>query len=634
MYICVAGTALALAAPAGAATITVTETDDNGGGTGCELREAVRSANDANPEAGCATTGTAGADVIAFSLSTPATISLISALPDIPAGQVLTVGGPSADPEDVVIQQTNGNARIFNTAANLTVTNVALKGGGLFGDGGAINSSASVSVTDTLFEGNRDNTFTGGCIRAATITATDSTFDNNQANTGGCLAADTITVTDSTFTSNDAQFGGAIAPGDQLTVNGGAFGGPSVAQGNVATAGGGAISTALDGSASFSIDDATFRNNQVTSGPGGAIQHDGLGDVTVNDSSFTSNTATGDGGAIEHTGGNLGLSSSTFFLNSSDTSGGAVHIGTATGQNSVVNSTFRSNSADVNGGSVTAEDDVELLHDSFVDNASGTGDVVDAATATVVTLASSIVADTAATAGTNCSGALIDGGYNVISGDEAGSTCPTSGTNVTGNPGIGPLGPFGGPTSTVLLTSPSAAVDLIPNLDCSESDDQRGAARPTPVGGRCDAGAAEVDFLPDGKIGKAGQATTTGADIYNEDGDGQAMTLRVKPGKKASFGLSFESDAQLLTDGFTITGPGSSRKFSVRYKAGTDDVTAEVTGAGYETSTLGPGGSEGLVAAVKPKRSTTNGKLRLNVTASSLQYDDRSDTVSAVTRVK
>ena len=634
IYICAAGAALALAAPAGAATITVNEGDDDASGAGCELREAVTAANTNVMAGGCAG-GTAGTDTIEFSLTTPATINLQgSALPAVPAGEVLVIGGPTADPSDVVINQTADNHRILDTAANLTVTNVALKNGGLFGNGGAINSTATVNVTDTLFEDNTGNTFSGGCIYATTIVATDSTFDNNQASTGGCLAADTMTVTDSTFTSNDAFAGGALAPRVALTVTGSTFGGPSAAEGNVATNAGGAITSAgsLD-TVGYNIDNSTFTNNRSTSGTGGAIHHESPGDVVVDDSTFSSNQADIDGGAVAHFGGNITLTGSTFFLNSADGGGGAIKIGTDTGLDEVKNSTFRLNSAGANGGSINSQDVVSLLHDTFVDNASPTGDIVHADPGDEVTLASSIVADTSSTSGTNCSGSIVDGGYNVSFGDETGSSCPAGGTNVTGNPNIGPLGPFGGSTSTVFLNSPSAAVDLIPNLDCSESADQRGASRPVPVGGRCDAGSVEVEFLADGKVSMSGQPAI-GDDIYNEDADGQAKTLKVKPGKRASFDIGIQNDAQLLVDAFTVTGPGSNSKYSVKYLDGADDITAEVTGAGFETSSLGPGSEQTLTLVVKPKKTTTKGKRRVPVSIASLEYEDRSDTVEAVTQVK
>ena len=78
-------------------------------------------------------------------------------------------------------------------------------------------------------------------------------------------------------------------------------------------------------------------------------------------------------------------------------------------------------------------------------------------------------------------------GYNVI----ADSSCGAQSTDVVGvsNP-LQPLGGYGGPTPTRPPVAGSVAVDLIPAASCTLPVDQRGISRPQ--GGRCDAGAVEL----------------------------------------------------------------------------------------------------------------------------------------------
>jgi hypothetical protein len=79
------------------------------------------------------------------------------------------------------------------------------------------------------------------------------------------------------------------------------------------------------------------------------------------------------------------------------------------------------------------------------------------------------------------------------------SSCRFSGTsrdNVTDIDLDTGLKNNGGPTQTIALTSvTSAAVDLIPPLDCPKTD-QRGFIRPATGQARCDAGAFELGAAP------------------------------------------------------------------------------------------------------------------------------------------
>jgi hypothetical protein len=94
----------------------------------------------------------------------------------------------------------------------------------------------------------------------------------------------------------------------------------------------------------------------------------------------------------------------------------------------------------------------------------------------------------------NCSGTIIDGGYNLDSGNTCGFSATGSLSNVT-DPKLSHLSDNGGLTQTIALLPGSPAIDVIPAAQCTDQNnqalttDQRGVARPQ--GSNCDIGAFE-----------------------------------------------------------------------------------------------------------------------------------------------
>jgi hypothetical protein len=122
----------------------------------------------------------------------------------------------------------------------------------------------------------------------------------------------------------------------------------------------------------------------------------------------------------------------------------------------------------------------------------------------------------------DCAGDVVDNGYNLSS--DADNSCKFSAAKhdqFKTDPRLGPLADNGGPTKTQILKKLSPAIDAIPGgkANCSaDATDQRGVARPQPVGGKCDVGAVEVaakplaihpDSLPKGTVGDAYHAKVT-----------------------------------------------------------------------------------------------------------------------------
>jgi predicted outer membrane repeat protein len=224
------------------------------------------------------------------------------------------------------------------------------------------------------------------------------------------------------------------------------------------------------------------------------------GTLTISGCTFDSNVAAGQGGAIRNIG-TLSISNSTFSNNSAN-SGGAIWHSTASQSLAIVNSTFSANSATSLGGAISADDTtsagtVTLTHVTVSGNisAAGSGGGIYMNNGAAFTLDRTIVAANSAAAGADCavgpSKSINSLDYNVF-GTLTG--CSVSGTTthnvVTATPNLGSLASSGGPTQTVALLAGSAAIDIAPT--CSALTDQRGIARP--IGGRCDAGAFELQL--------------------------------------------------------------------------------------------------------------------------------------------
>ena len=372
--------------------------------------------------------------------------------PAFAAAQTITLlagsGGPLTPTRSVTIDATVGN-RAVTISGNNAVRLFVVNGGVTLGLRGL-----------TLTNSNPGDNTGGGAIdnQRGTVNITGSIVSGNQANGGGAIKnlAGTVTITDSTVSNNLAGQGGAID--NQLgtvTITGSTF------SGNRAPGLTGGAITNLGSGSTLRVTNSTFTNN-ITGG-GGAILNDAT--LIVTSSTFTGNqagnqaTGTGDGGAIKNRG-SLTITGSTFTGNSAGYGGGAI-----------------------------------------IDNGS-------------LTLALSVVTGNSAHDGPDIRSysPVTSGGGNVIGTWSSGSGGGSSGfgaSDRTGvsNPGLGPLGSYGGPVQTFAPLPGSPAIDILA-CPAGLTSDARGVSRPQ--GANCDAGAFESPGFAAGTATGSGQSAKTG----------------------------------------------------------------------------------------------------------------------------
>jgi len=320
-----------------AATIIVDRADDLpiAGDGGCDLREAVNSANFNFAFEDCTAGDDDTLDIILINVSQP--IQLRMEIDVI--GSVL-IARMGTGPQVEIIAAPN--SRHFHVNQNdgddddFALVNLHLKDGNPGDNGGSIlvEDSGKVEIVDSIFENNEG--IDGGVLYANGSTVPDfkiqrnhfinnrsvDSVNNNAA--GGVLygkniALGSLLIEQNLFQNNVADFGGAIyliESNDIIEINRNRF------YGNYANSRGGAIYfAALASGQTYATERNVFLNN-VSDGLGGAIYGFGAGGLTVEilNSTFAMNTAD-NGGAIATIGGNIQVKGSTLAHNAAVNTG-------------------------------------------------------------------------------------------------------------------------------------------------------------------------------------------------------------------------------------------------------------------------------------------------------------------------
>jgi hypothetical protein len=218
--------------------------------------------------------------------------------------------------------------------------------------------------------------------------------------------------------------------------------------------------------------------NNVADNRGGAVWNKGA--ITVEYSYIHDNRAIY-GGGIYNEPVSISINNSTFYNNQADVGGGILSYGPG----NIFNSTFANNSASDQGGGVWIATFLDITNSTFFANSAvnlGGAIIHPQGASGVVTLRNSILASSPS--GGNCSGDFMDGGNNLVWGD---NSCPA---RWNADPTLGQLGNFGGDTPTIPLLTGSPAIDAIDATACPAAD-QRGI--PRPQGEHCDIGAFEAE---------------------------------------------------------------------------------------------------------------------------------------------
>ncbi|HZO76706.1 MAG TPA: choice-of-anchor Q domain-containing protein [Solirubrobacteraceae bacterium] len=495
----------------------MTTTTDQLGPQGrkCSLREAIATVDSPGIKSVCGVAGRAsntivlGAGRYRLSIAPQGNDGNANGDLDVTGGSRLTIvgGGKLA----TVIDATGLGDRVLHVArratlrlSQLTVSSGHARGGpagttgaggsacatdgaggdggraGSAGRGGGIYNSGTLMLERVLVSDNTAGAGGAGGSGATLDTAGGCTGAEGGAggNGGGIYNDGKLILVATTIRTNDAGAGG----------NGGAGGGSSVDAGGSGGGGGaGGRGGGIYNRGRLSVVASTVSQNDA--GVGGSGGPAGSG--AVQGASDGNGGSGGSGGGILNTVGGLRIVNSTFYANfageggagggllgngGAGGSGGAVQM--TDGVSALRNATVASNGVGSGGAGGSSGG-------SAGQAGSGGGVAVDSSSAkAALRLQNTIVASSVgAGCAANKPSAIMDGGFNLSYGD---ASCP----GANGDPELGSLGNYGGPTATLPLGSGSAAIDQVPaaGADCPATD-QRGVARPQ--GGECDIGAFE-----------------------------------------------------------------------------------------------------------------------------------------------
>ena len=247
---------------------------------------------------------------------------------------------------------------------------------------------------------------------------------------------------------------------------------------------------------------------------GGGLKVEAGATVTLAHSAILSSTASGSGGGI-YNAGMLTIQQSTLAGNSSDEGGGILNHG---GALLIQQSTLTENTALYGGGILMVDGTLTLENSTLSDNtatgtaATGGGGAIDLYDGAGAIRNSTITNNTAVSPNQAKSGLWLENGtlslrnslvasnngannFYITSGTftsqgynlaNAWNGLPSQSTDLTGDPKLGPLADYGGPTQTHRLLPGSPAIDAGTDDGCP-TQDQRGMNRL----GTCDIGAFE-----------------------------------------------------------------------------------------------------------------------------------------------
>jgi CSLREA domain-containing protein len=353
--------------------------------------------------------------------------------------------------------------------------------------------------------------------------------------------------------------------------------------------------------------------NGYSANAGGGIENF-LGMVKLTGCTLSGNSAYTNGGAISNDFGTVEVVNSTLSGNSVGASGGAIfNRGTLT----VTDSTLSGNSGPQVGGAIRNVDGtVTITGCTLSGNSGGQGGGI--FNENSMTLNNSIVANSPAGGDVSNYGTLT-GSHNLI---EDGSGAGLTGT-IIGDPKLGPLGDYGGPTKTFALLPGSPAINagsdaLIP---AGATTDQRGFARI--AGAHVDIGAFEVQN--GAPTLSAPVAATANEDVDLAFTDANKIRVGDPDGDTLKVTLSVGDGTLTLqtTGGQTVTGAVVSLSGSIA------DLNAALATLSYRGG-LNYSGDDLLNITVGDDSLSTSGRVAIHVKSAAEQAADLQGKVDAL----
>ncbi len=474
---------------------------------------------------------------------------------------------------------------LFNNGTT-TLDGVTVSGNSAAGGGGGISTSGSTMLTNCTVSNNTADQDGGGINSfETTTTLTNCTVSGNSAgDAGGGLGnfAGTAALANCTFSDNRAKYGGGLwNNGPSTTITGCTISGNSASQSGAGVWNSG--TTTLDG--------VTVSGNSAVVNGGGLASY---GTMALSATTVGDNTAGGYGGGII-IGGMTTLTACALSGNSAAGGGGGI---STSGPTALTNCTVSDNTADGVGGGINSFETTTALTNCTVSgntSTSASGGIYLSGTAT---LNNTIVATNSDVSGASDIGGpgTASGLNNLIGTGGSGGLVNEVDGNLVGvlDPGLAPLGDYGGPTQTMGLVPGSAAIGA-GTAASGVTTDQRGAPRPT-------AGSVDIGAFQDQGYTLAVSSGSPQSTLVNLPFGSPLIAVLTEdfasaplPGVTISFSAPSLAASAALSASSAVTGASglASVTAAANATAGTFAVTASAVGvtssASYNlTNQIGP----------------------------------------------
>ncbi len=546
------------------------EVDAAVGGTGCDLVDAISSANSDTAVSGC--TAGSGDDVIflngidqTFTDWNNNVLSFGPTATPIITSKIIIEGSGAVISRGPVIL----SFRLLGveSAGDLTLRNVTISNGKLVGggsespgwgagvynkgslavedstissneaqSGGGIYSSGQLDVLRSIVSDNVADYEGGGIANSGTASVRDSVIEENY---NGGVPASSAEITASSEPSRED--GGGIWNAGNLTIA------HSTLAGNNASDEGGAIHNDIDSGGTVTLTQSLVTGNSAD--VGGGVYGGATSSTAIEQSTISGNHATFSGGGISSYG-DLSVVESTINYDTAQ-NGAGVYLKDGTAH--ISNSTISGNTASVSGGGIGTDLDAILyLHNSTVTgNTAPSGGGLYNNTDEYAYVGSSVIGSNSATtvANSDVYGSVVSDGYNLVSIDSgAGFAQPGDIAGSVGSPvsaDLEPLADNGGPTWTHAPMPGSPVLDAGScTISGTITTDQRGRPRPfddpsaSNVDDGCDIGAYESQLV---NIVKSVDAITA------EVGQTLDYTVTIQNRASSAINLSSVTDNLLLS---------------------------------------------------------------------------------------